>query len=192
MQRRTILIPLAVVALLAVVFVAFPPSGDVHVDCVFPIRVTGRLVASADGDPIRDALIITAPSRSTAVARIAGGSYRERIDEWIAYNDAEKAAGRGAAEPRLAPWGAGGARTREDGTFSTVQTLLWSYDRFGWSQSRPSQPPPRYHVEALAIEIEGSAPMILDVPEGTWTEHPDEDDLWATWDLGVVAVPGMR
>ena len=31
--------------------------------------------------------------------------------------------------------------------------------------------------------------MILDVPEGTWTEHDDEDGLWATWDLGVVEVP---
>ena len=43
---------------------------------------------------------------------------------------------------------------------------------------------------ALRIEIEGRAPVILDVPEGTWTEHDGEDGLWATWDLGVVEVPG--
>ena len=53
-------------------------------------------------------------------------------------------------------------------------------------------PPPPHGVEVLRIEIEDRDPVILDVPVGTWTEHEDEDDMWATWDLGVVEVPGRQ
>jgi len=184
-------IPILVTAVATAAFFVYLRHYAVisHSDCSFPIRVTGVLVASTDGSPIANTFVMTAPSQPAAAAWITSGQYRERIDEWLQYEDAEEEAGRGPASPRSAPWGAGGARTHEDGTFTIVQTLLWSYDRAGWWQSRPSHPPPCHGIEALAIEIEGRDPVILDVPEGTWTEHDGDDGLWATWDLGVVEVP---
>ena len=96
---------------------------------------------------------------------------------------------RSASEIRYAPMGASGATVNEDEEFTIHVAVRWTVSYLGPIRLTGTTPPPRYDLGVLRIEIEGRAPVILDVPEGTWTEHGGEDGLWATWDLGVVEVP---
>ena len=155
-----------------------------YVDSILPLRVTGRLVHAEDGRPVPNAWILTLRDRGWAMddARLDEASRSAR--RWIAWQRDERLVPPG---PRAAPADMGGSPTDEQGTFDAYLLMRWGCFRHGILGGE--RPTPQMGVRALRIEIEGRDPVILDVPEGTWTEHDGEDDLWATWDLGVVEVP---
>jgi len=177
-----VLVVLLIMLVIAVVSLLLMP---IHVQTHLPLQVRGRLVSAEDGVPVAGAWVMAVPSRAWAEDedRLADASRSSRT--WIALQHSERYVPPG---PASAPARAGGGTTRSDGSFDANLLCIWSEWRRGFILSRVERSP-RDRVRALAIEIKGRDPVILDVPEGTWTEHPDEDDLWASWDLGVIEVP---
>ena len=180
---------LVVVGLAGVLFAAFVALRQGHFDCRLPVRVTGRILEGADRAAVSGAFVMTLRSREHVEQVPEVERRTERIGEWNALLEEVEKRRSDSPHPFCAPELSGGGQTQVDGTFSFVFTIPWSYDVRGLSQSNPSYPPPRHGIQVLRIEIAGRDPVILDVPEGTWTQHDGEDGLWATWDLGVVEVP---
>ena len=161
--------------------------GSCHVDCVYLVQVSGRVVEKEKGDPTASALVLCFPVRNWAEDEALVDGYRETILQRLA-------AVRDGATERLQRLGTtdivSGDHTDGAGAFSTLVDVPWSYDEIGGSPSGPTRPPPRLGVAILRIEIPGREPVLCPVPAGTWTEHDGEDGLWFAWDLGVVEVPG--
>ena len=175
---------LAVAVVLALLVIL--PGDTYHADCEFYLLVDGRIVDGATGAPIAKATVLAIPQcaviKPEAVEWIRSEFKDAYVAQRIAPPDGE------GPQPLLLPWGGGGV-TNPTGVFSMILVVPWSFNCVEGSIQGETRPPARHGVAALRIEIEGRDPVILDVPEGTWTEHAGTNDPWATWDMGVLEVP---
>ena len=159
-----------------------------HGHFMFTVKVQGQLRVRGRGSrPLRVFVMVlpdrewaTDPSRERGFHREAALAWSEPPGPRTFRTD----------EVRHAPRMESGAKLEEDGKFTIYIANSWTVSYLGPFRLTDAAPPPRYGPQVLRIDILGYDPVILDMPDGTWTEHDGEDGLWATWDLGVVEVPG--
>lgn len=157
--------------LLAAVGVFLEANLGTHVDGVFQVRISGRIVDAAAGEPVQGVWVV--PMRNLR-GSTAWGSVEARKKALEIANE--------TGYPLR-----GGARSAGDGSFSFLFPVGWSWGEgfLGFGRGKTT-PPPFYSVEGLLLAKPGHEDVVAETRGAVWNADPQEEGTFASIEMGDV------